>query len=659
MRISILLIKSQSDKVTLLFLIVICAFTAKAQWVNNPELNTKLAIEGVSPVNISSVEDMKGGAFIFWEDNKSKFQNEIFFIHMDGNGKVSFRADGKKISDLTGNKSLPIASRNMPSTAVVVWKDFSGYKNGNLFAQRVYSNGNLLWQRKGVQVTPDYPAVTDYSVCSDDMGNVYVSYIAKADEFGSNYKLKLQKIRVNGQLANNLDGILVNESPGRKSASYVLADNEGGAFLFWLENQNTNTVLFAQHVDSSGKELWGKRPVAISGSNQTVLSYSVQQSDFSAFYIAWQIQKSEKDIYHQLLNFSGKPLWGQGGKIATSKKGTKSNPQVLTSDSTLILSWTNEINKDKDIFIQKFNSKGNSRWKEDLPVIKLARDQFGQKLLGDGKGGAIVFWIDKRQEAVRPDIYGQRISSGGKRLWDSLGIAVASHKNTEKSYPSIVSDLRGGAIAIFKELRDGKGEIYAQKIFNNGTYISQIIGLSAALNGDSVKILWYSANESKETSYDIERTVQTEYGTSPWKVVGNIKSAGVSSVKYYEFMDHPQEPGSIFYRIVQKDNLGNIQPSDIARVSFFESKGKITLGDNSPNPFSDKTTIHFYLAEPAWIKFEFFNSHIELIKEIEGQNYPKGENQIVFSGKDLPAGVYFYRAQSGDFVDVRKMVLAR
>lgn len=631
----------------------------KSQWVNNPALNTKLVIDGSKPINISSVEDLKGGAFIFWEDNKSGFQNEIFFIHMDGNGKVSFHADGKKISDLNGDKFTPAVSKNLPNTAVVVWKDYSLGKNGNLFAQRVYTNGNLLWHNKGVQVTPDYPDIIDYSVCSDSKGNVYISYVAKVDEFGSSYKLVLQKINVNGQLQDNLNGILVNESPRRKNTSNVIADDEGGAFLFWLENQNNKTILFTQHVDSIGRELWGKKAIVLSNYNQSVLNYSVQKSDFSSIYLAWQIQKSEKEIYHQLLSFSGRQLWGQSGKIAVIKKGNKTNPQVLTADSTIILSWTNETNNDKDIFIQKFNIKGIHRWKDDIAVVKLPRDQFGQKVLSDGKGGAIVSWIDKRQESVKPDIYAQRISSSGKQLWGAKGIAIASHNNSDKSYLSIISDLRGGAIAIFKEIRESKGEIYAQKIFNTGTYVSQIIGLNAVLYGDTVKISWYSANESNGTNYDIERTVQTENGTSQWTVVGNIKSGIISSARYYEFHDRPNEPGTLYYRIIQKDNLGNIQPSDVAKVEFFESKSKISLGQNSPNPFSNETTIIFYLLEPSWIKFEFFNSHIELIKEIERQKYPTGENKIIFSGKDLPDGVYFYRVQSDDFVDVRKMVLAR
>jgi hypothetical protein len=629
------------------------------QWVNNPAINTRLVIDGSKPVNISSVEDLKGGAFIFWEDNKSGFQNEIFFIHMDGNGKVTFNADGKKISDLTGDKFAPVVSQSLPNTAVVVWKDYSKSKNGNLFAQRIYINGNFLWQANGVQISPDYSDLIDYSVNSDNKGNVYIFYVVKADEFGSSYKLILQKINVKGQLQGNFNGILVNNSPGRKSATNVIADNEGGAFVLWLENQNNKIILFGQHIDSNGKQLWGKKAVALSNYNQTVLSYSVQKSDFSSIYLAWQIQKSEKEIYHQLLSFNGKPLWGQGGKIATTKKGNKTNPQVLAADSTIILSWTNEINNNKDIFIQKFNTKGMRQWKDDISVIQEPRDQFGQKLLSDGKGGAIVSWIDKRQELKRPDIFAQRISSDGKQLWSPKGIAVASHNNSEKSYLSVISDLRGGAIAIFRELRGSKGEIYAQKIFNTGTYISQIIGMSAVIHGDSVKIFWYSANESSGTYYDIERTAQTENGTSQWSVVGNIKSSATSRNRYYEFLDHPNEPGTLYYRIVQKDNLGNIQPSDVVKVEYFESKGKISLGQNSPDPFSNETNILFYLSEPSWIKFEFFNSHIELIKEIERKQYPKGENKIVFSGKDLPAGVYFYRVQADDFVEVRKMVLER
>src|ERR1035437_4557830 len=132
MRISILSVKFYAKGLLSFILVIIFVLPLKAQWVNNPALNTKLVIDGSKPINISSVEDLKGGAFIFWEDNKSGFQNEISFIHMDGNGKVSFHPDGKKISDLNGDKVTPAVSQNLPNTAVVVWKDYTKSKNGNL-----------------------------------------------------------------------------------------------------------------------------------------------------------------------------------------------------------------------------------------------------------------------------------------------------------------------------------------------------------------------------------------------------------------------------------------------------------------------------------------------------------------------------------------------
>ena len=81
-----MLIKYCTAGMLSLILVLIFILPLKAQWVNNPALNTKLVVDGSKPINISSVEDLKGGALIFWEYNKSGFQNEIFFIHMDGIG---------------------------------------------------------------------------------------------------------------------------------------------------------------------------------------------------------------------------------------------------------------------------------------------------------------------------------------------------------------------------------------------------------------------------------------------------------------------------------------------------------------------------------------------------------------------------------------------
>src|SRR5690606_30249592 len=267
--------------------------------------------------------------------------------------------------------------------------------------------------------------------------------------------------------------------------------------------------------------------------------------------------------------------WGENGKEATMLEGSQVNPQVLTGDSTIILSWTNEQNNDRNIFIQKFDTQGKSLWqKNGLPVIHLNGAQFGQKIITDGKGGAIVSWIDRRVDSLRGNIYAQRITSNGNFAWDSTGIPVASSKNTEKSYLSVLSDNRGGAIFIFKDKRDNKGEIYGQKVFNTGTYVSQIIGFTAEAENDSVKISWYSANEIGKTRYDVERTSQSDSSSTDWQTIGTIYSDGESSAKFYEFFDKPDVAGTVYYRVIQSDDHGNFQPSDVSKVNYLSGRSE-------------------------------------------------------------------------------------
>ena len=92
-------------------------------------------------------------------------------------------------------------------------------------------------------------------------------------------------------------------------------------------------------------------------------------------------------------------------------------------------------------------------------------------------------------------------------------------------------------------------------------------------------------------------------------------------------------------------------------MDYFRDSELIMLGQNSPNPFSDSTTIAFYLPEEEEITFEIFNSNIETVKKIEDVEYPAGKNEIVFYAEDLPPGIYFYRLKLGKFVDVKKMVI--
>ena len=192
--------------IPVLFFLIIITPGLRAQWVNNPQQNTKLVVDAKNPINISAVSDLQGGSYIFWQDNRDGFQTEVYFLHADANGDPSFRADGKILSTINGDKGNPIPVNSGSNSIMVVWRELKGNDGGNLFAQKVQSNGSLLWSDKGIKITNTNQNLTDFSIDSDKKGYAYISFVTKDPQLLEDYKVGFQKISPRGKLL--IDSIL-------------------------------------------------------------------------------------------------------------------------------------------------------------------------------------------------------------------------------------------------------------------------------------------------------------------------------------------------------------------------------------------------------------------------------------------------------------------
>lgn len=655
----ILLNKSFEHIKILIFALMFVALKsdfAFTQWVNDPASNTKLVIDPIDPVNITAFSDLSGGAYVFWEDKKGTQNKDIYFIRFDKHGEVSFRGDGKAISTRSGIKENPIAVVGPFGNAYVLWKGKE--KNiSELYIQKLSKAGLRLWRNEGIQLTDSRSEKTDYSFRIDKRGIIHISYIIKSNTSPSKYYVKNQSLDANGKfLSDSLKGNLY-VSGSTITETEIVPDNRGGKYIFWLETQKNKTLLRTQYVDSTGSRKWGPKPLTISKENNSVISYTVGKLGNSV-YTAYTYQGQNKVIYQNLISVSGNLLWGDDGILLTYQKGSQTNPQFAFIDSTVVVSWTNEFDKTKDVFIQRFDLNGKRLWGNNgKRIINIKGNQFGQRIVHNQKGSIILAWIDKKPNSSAGNLYIQKVDSKGKLLWDSLGVTISSSKEIEKSYLNLIADGEGGAIAVFKGTANKKNEIYGQKIFSTGTYASQMLGFNANVINDSVKIYWYAANESNGTTYEIYRSASEEAADDQWKLIASLKKDNKSANNYYEFYDWPEVNGTLYYRIAQKIVNTQTQYSDIEKVDYFRNAETIILGQNSPNPFSGSTTISFYLPENEEITFEIFNSNIETIKKIEEIEYPAGKNEIVFNAESLPAGIYFYRIKAGKFVDVKKMII--
>ena len=640
--------------------VVLCHFdTSFSQWMNDPSSNTKLVIDPLDPVNLALLKDLSGGGYVFWEDKKLNATNDIYFIHFNENGEVSFRADGKVISTRIGEKDNPLAVVDPSGNSIALWKGYDARKNEELYIQKLSKNGLRLWQNEGIQLTESKIEKIDYSLRVDNRGCSHISYVTKNLVISNKFSVKYKRLTPAGKtLSDSLKGILYS-SNNTISETEIVPDNRGGSFIFWLENQNLKTVLRAQYVDSTGSKKWGRKPLVISKSTNNVLNYSVGRLG-NSIYAAITYQGTNKIISQQLISDTGKLLWGNDGKPLTNLEGSQINPQFAFVDSSVVVSWTNEFERLKDVFIQRFDVDGNRMWGSNgTRIININGNQFGQRIVYDQKNGVVLAWIDKREDRPYANLYIQKVDLKGKFVWDSSGVMISSSKDMRKSYLNLIPDGNGGAIAVFKGSSDNRNDIYGQKIFSTGTYASQIIGFTAEVNNDSVKIFWYAANENDGATYSIYRSQNEEAVEGEWEVAGSIKKNKKTDTNYYEFFDWPDINGSIYYRIVQKSDKTQPQFSNIEKVDYFRDAKSVMLGQNSPNPFSDSTIISFYLPEEEEVTFEFFNSNIETVKSIEEIKFPAGKNEIVFRAENLPSGIYFYRLKLKKFVDVKKMIISR
>jgi hypothetical protein len=84
-----------------------------------------------------------------------------------------------------------------------------------------------------------------------------------------------------------------------------------------------------------------------------------------------------------------------------------------------------------------------------------------------------------------------------------------------------------------------------------------------------------------------------------------------------------------------------------------------SLNQNYPNPFNPSTTIEFTLPISGRIQLSVFNSIGQEVELLINDDLTAGEHQITFNADHLPSGVYFYKLQADQYVNVKKMILLK
>ena len=90
-----------------------------------------------------------------------------------------------------------------------------------------------------------------------------------------------------------------------------------------------------------------------------------------------------------------------------------------------------------------------------------------------------------------------------------------------------------------------------------------------------------------------------------------------------------------------------------------EVPDKFTLYQNYPNPFNPVTNIRFDIPRSSQVKLIIYDALGREVAVLVNEKLGAGSYETEWNGSGYPSGVYFYKVESDEFIEVRKMVMIK
>ena len=86
---------------------------------------------------------------------------------------------------------------------------------------------------------------------------------------------------------------------------------------------------------------------------------------------------------------------------------------------------------------------------------------------------------------------------------------------------------------------------------------------------------------------------------------------------------------------------------------------KTNLEQNYPNPFNPSTVISYRLSTAGHLTLKVFDVLGKEVAALVNETKNAGNYSVQFNAAKLSSGIYFYRLQSGNFVETKKMIFTK
>jgi hypothetical protein len=84
-----------------------------------------------------------------------------------------------------------------------------------------------------------------------------------------------------------------------------------------------------------------------------------------------------------------------------------------------------------------------------------------------------------------------------------------------------------------------------------------------------------------------------------------------------------------------------------------------SLSQNYPNPFNPSTTIQYTIPSDVHVRLTVYNVLGQVVAELVNESQRAGSYDVTLNAVNLPSGIYIYHLTAGNFIETRRMILAK
>lgn len=460
------------------------------------------------------------------------------------------------------------------------------------------------------------PAMNDddeaISLTTDDLGNVYVTGFSKGNGTFKDYLTvkyspsgnELWTARYNG--TGNDDDIAVSVEVTNSGNVIVSGTSVGD-----LTSEDYLTIMY----NSNGAEQWTAR-YNYDLVDDIEIAKSMTVDGFGNVYVtgfSYGLSKNE-DYAVVKYNSAGTEQWVARFNGPSDSYDISTDIITDISGNVYVTGYSYDNVSLEDYATIKYNSSGEQQWVSKYNGAS-GKFDIANSITTDNAGNVFVTGYSYDVNSSE-DYATVKYNSAGGQQWVSLYNGTG---NDFDIATSIKSDVNGNVYVAGYSYGSGTQEDFATVKYNS--------------NGDQQ---WAEIFNGDADSSDIAASLAIDQS-------GNIYTSGYSYVT---------SSGFDFITIKYSQTVGVNQISGNLPEKFL-------LEQNYPNPFNPNTNIRYTIEEAGYTSLTVYNSVGIEISTLISENLQAGSYSAEFNAENYPSGVYYYKLTSGDFTQVKKMILLK